>query len=321
MLTPQQQKFIAWNLSRKRSSSDENKFTSVLTEARVDLNPHQIDAALFAFRSPLSMGAILADEVGLGKTIEAALVISQQWAQRNRRILIIVPASLRKQWSMELAEKFYLKSIILENKNFNQILTAEYKNPFDTTEAIIICSYQFAKKQIAHIKNVEWNLVVIDEAHKLRNVYKPGNKTASVLKEGLSRYKKLLLTATPLQNNVKELYGLISIIDDNFFGGLKAFSDRYGKVGLRKDNMYRELRERIKPIIHRTLRSDVQEYVKYTERRPMVQEYYPSDDEVTLADMVTEYLQKEASYGMPSSQRTLITLVLYKRKHPVKCVP
>lgn len=312
MLTSQQQKYIAWELTRKRNSSDDDKFTSVLAEAQVDLNPHQIDAALFAFRSPLSMGAILADEVGLGKTIEAALVISQQWAQRNRRILIIAPATLRKQWSMELAEKFFLPSIILENRSFNRIITSDYRNPFDTESAIVICSYQFAKKQIKHIENVEWDLVVMDEAHKLRNVYKTGNKMASVLKEGLKKYRKLLLTATPLQNNVKELFGLISIIDDNYFGSLKSFTDRYSKAGLRQDKMYNELRQRISPIIHRTLRSDVQEYVKYTERHPMVQEYYPSDDELALSELVTEYLQKEACYGMPPSQRSLISLVLHK---------
>lgn len=181
MLTPQQQKYIAWDLTRKRNSSDDDKFTSVLTEAQVDLNPHQIDAALFAFHSPLSMGAILADEVGLGKTIEAALVISQQWAQHNRRILIIAPATLRKQWSMELLEKFYLPSLILESKNFNKTISSEQRNPFDTKEFVVICSYQFAKKQISYIENIEWDLVVIDEAHKLRNVYKTGNKMSNVL--------------------------------------------------------------------------------------------------------------------------------------------
>lgn len=311
MLTPQQQKYIAWCLTRKRNSSDDDKFTSVLAEAQVDLNPHQIDAALFAFRSPLSMGAILADEVGLGKTIEAALVISQQWAQRNRKILIIAPATLRKQWSMELAEKFFLPSLILESKNYKQIISSEYRNPFDA-DSVVICSYQFAKKQIKDVERVDWDLVVIDEAHKLRNVYKSGNKTATVLKDGLKRFKKLLLTATPLQNNVKELFGLISIIDDNYFGSLKSFTDRYNKAGLRQDKMYNELRDRISPIIHRTLRTDVQEYVKYTERHPMVQEYYPSNDELALSELVTDYLQKEACYGMPPSQRSLISLVLHK---------
>lgn len=311
-LTAYQQKFIAWQLDRRHSSSDDDKFTSVLAEAQVDLNPHQVDAAIFAFKSPLSKGAILADEVGLGKTIEAALVISQQWAERHRHILIITPATLRKQWSMELEEKFFLPSVILESKNFNRILAETYSNPFNDKSHIIICSYQFAKKQILHIERVSWDLVVFDEAHKLRNVYKSSNKTALILKEGLKSYKKLLLTATPLQNNVKELYGLISIIDDNYFGSLKSFNNRYGKTELRKESTYEELRNRIQPIIHRTLRSDVQEYVKYTERKAMVQEYYPSEDEQTLDEMVSEYLQRDECFGIPRSQRSLITLVLHK---------
>ena len=112
--TPYQTKYFAWELSKKRNASDEDKFTSVLSEAKVDLNPHQVEAALFAFRSPLSMGAILADEVGLGKTIEAALVISQHWAERKRHILIISPATLRKQWSVELEDKFYFLRLYLK---------------------------------------------------------------------------------------------------------------------------------------------------------------------------------------------------------------
>lgn len=311
-LTAYQQKFIAWQLDRRHSSSDDDKFTSVLAEAQVDLNPHQVDAAIFAFKSPLSKGAILADEVGLGKTIEAALVISQQWAERHRHILIITPATLRKQWSMELEEKFFLPSVILESKNFNRILAETYSNPFNDKSYIIICSYQFAKKQILHIERVSWDLVVFDEAHKLRNVYKSSNKTALILREGQKSYKKLLLTATPLQNNAKELYGLISIIDDNYFGSLKSFNNRYGKTELRNESTYKELRNRIQPIIHRTLRSDVQEYVKYTERKAMVQEYYPSEDEQTLDEMVSEYLQRDECFGIPRSQRSLITLVLHK---------
>lgn len=310
--TKQQHKYLAWTLDRNRSTSDDDKFTSVLTEAQVDLNPHQIDAALFAFRSPLSMGAILADEVGMGKTIEAALVIAQKWAERRRHILVIAPATLRKQWSMELEEKFFLPSLILEAKNFNKILSDTYSNPFDNKESIIICSYQFAKKQIQHIQRINWDLVVIDEAHKLRNVYKSNNKTAITIRDGLKGVKKLLLTATPLQNNIKELYGLISIIDENYFGSLNSYSGLYGKSEMRQDGVFADLKERIKPIIHRTLRSDVQEYVKYTERKPFVQEYYPSEDEIALQELVQEYLKREECFGMPASQRTLISLVLHK---------
>lgn len=312
MLTPQQQKYIAWCLTRKRNSSDDDKFTSVLAEAKVDLNPHQVEAALFAFRSPLSMGAILADEVGLGKTIEAGLVISQKWAERKTHILIISPATLRKQWNMELEDKFFLPSIIMEKKNFNKILNETYTNPFDTNNSIVICSYPFARKQIEHINRVNWDLIVVDEAHSLRNVYKPGNKTGNALKRGLQPFKKILLTATPLQNDIKELYGLVSIIDNNYFGGLASFSAQYNKVALRENRTYEELRQRIQPIVHRTLRSQVQAYVKYTNRIPLVQEYFPSDDEMELANKINEYLSRPHSYGLPNSQRNLITLILYK---------
>ncbi len=303
---------MAWELSRRRNSASDDKFTGVLSEAKVDLNPHQVEAALFAFRSPLSKGAVLADEVGLGKTIEAALVISQNWAEKKRHILVIAPATLRKQWSVELEEKFFIPSFILERKNFNKILNDTYSNPFDTEESIVICSYPFARKNISHIARVEWDLVILDEAHALRNVYRNSNKTGMALRLGLQPFKKLLLTATPLQNDIKELYGLISIIDDGYFGSLSSFSSQYNKIALRDENTYTELRNRIIPIVHRTLRSQVQAYVKYTNRIPLVQEYCPTDDEIALADLINEYLERPKSYGIPNSQRKLITLILYK---------
>src|SRR5437879_3598712 len=83
-------------------------------------NFHQVDVALFALSSPLSKGALLADEVGLGKTIEAGLAIAQRWAERKRHILPIVPASLRKQWSQEVFDKFSLQSSILESRSYNE---------------------------------------------------------------------------------------------------------------------------------------------------------------------------------------------------------
>src|SRR5476651_2676965 len=117
-LTPYHAKYIAHELTRRCASDSVDKLTSVLSDAQVDLNPHQIEAALFAFRNPLSRGAILADEVGLGKTIEAGLLIDQSWAEGKRRLLVIVPANLRKQWSQELADKFFLPSVILEARTF-----------------------------------------------------------------------------------------------------------------------------------------------------------------------------------------------------------
>lgn len=107
-LTDHQAKLFALELKRRHPAGDSARIGSALLDAQVDLNPHQVDAALFAFRSPFSKGVILADEVGLGKTIEAGLVLTQRWAERRRRVIVVVPASLRKQWSQELAEKFFL---------------------------------------------------------------------------------------------------------------------------------------------------------------------------------------------------------------------
>ena len=85
MLTAYHAKLIAHELTRRFPSDSPERLTLALADAQVDLNPHQVDAALFAFQSPLSKGALLADEVGLGKTIEAGLVMSQMWAERKRR--------------------------------------------------------------------------------------------------------------------------------------------------------------------------------------------------------------------------------------------
>src|SRR4030067_776043 len=156
-ITPYHAKYFAFELTKRSSSNSLQKLATTLLDAQVDLNPHQIEAALFAFKSPLSKGAILADEVGLGKTIEAGLVISQRWAERKRKILIIVPSNLRKQWYQELSDKFFLTSIILETKSFNNFIKLGKLNPFEQTE-IIICSYQFARKQEAHIKHNRWDL-------------------------------------------------------------------------------------------------------------------------------------------------------------------
>ena len=224
MLTDYHAKLIAHDLTRRCASDSVEKLTAVLSDAQaqIDLNPHQIEAALFAFSNPLSKGAILADEVGLGKTIEAGLLIAQKWAELRKRVLVIAPANLRKQWGQELADKFFLPSAILENRTFNDCVRAGNLNPFHQ-DAVVICSYQFARKMEPYIRQTPWDLVVIDEAHRLRNVYKPTNKIANAIKSAIAPFRKVLLTATPLQNSLLELYGLVSIIDDFAFGDLKTY--------------------------------------------------------------------------------------------------
>lgn len=302
-------KLLAHELGRRHPSDSVAKLASVLSDAQVDLNPHQVDAALFAFRSPFSKGAILADEVGLGKTIEAGLLLAQKWAERKRHLLVIAPANLRKQWSQELADKFFLPSVILESRSFNEAIRVGNLNPFQQN-GIVLCSYQFACSKEPYLRQTKWDLVVIDEAHRLRNVYKNTSKTANAIKQAVMPYPKVLLTATPLQNSLLELFGLVSIIDDFAFGDLASFKSRFSRPSDGED--FAELKARLKPICKRTLRRQVLEYVKYTNRHALVQEFVPTDDEQTLYDLVSNYLQRETLHALPASQRQLITLILRK---------
>ena len=310
MYSQHQAQYFAWELTRRLDSEDEDKLTGAIMDAEIDLNPHQVDAALFAFRNPLSNGVILADEVGLGKTIEAGLVIAQKWAERRRRILIIVPANLRKQWHQELQEKFGVEGLILEGDNYKRAKKDGVKNPFDVGERIVICSYQFAKAKADDIQMVPWDLAVLDEAHRLRNVYKKGNKIAAAIRDALKSSFKVMLTATPLQNSLLELFGMVSIIDEKIFGDLDSFRIKYGRLN---DNLsFNDLRQRIKPVCKRTLRKDVEAYVPYTKRIAMVENFTPSSDERKLYQLVSEYLQRPNLNALPSGQRQLISMVMWK---------
>jgi superfamily II DNA/RNA helicase len=310
-LTVYQSQYYAWLLTRRSAGDSVESLASTLVDAQVDLNPHQVEAALFACKNPLSRGVILADEVGLGKTIEAGLVISQHWAERRRRILITVPANLRKQWHQELQDKFGLQGIILEAKNYNALRKQGTRNPFEYDQGPVLCSYQFAKAKVDDVRRVNWDLVVLDEAHRLRNVYKPSNVIGKALKEAFERvHSKVLLTATPLQNSLLELYGLVSIIDDRVFGDLDSFRAQFSSQA--RDTAFAGLRARLAPICKRTLRRQVQPYVSYTARRAIVQEFTPSTEERELSALVADYLRRPNLKALPDGQRQLISLVLWK---------
>lgn len=309
VLTFHQSQYYAWQLTRQTAGDSVESFAATLVDAQVDLNPHQVDAALFACQNPLSRGVILADEVGLGKTIEAGLVISQRWAERKRKILIITPANLRKQWHQELIDKFGLHATILEAKNYNAIVKAGNKKPFEQ-DTPIICSYQFAKSKSKDLEEIDWDLVVMDEAHRLRNVYKNNNVIGKALKEALSHvHSKVLLTATPLQNSLLELYGLVSLIDDRVFGDIDSFRSQFSG---NSQNAFEGLRSRLRTVCQRTLRRQVQPYVAYTARRAIVQEFIPSQQEQQLSELVAEYLRRPNLKALPEGQRQLISLVLWK---------
>jgi len=303
-------KYYAHELTRRHAADGVDRLSQSLFDASVDLNPHQIEAALFALRNPLQEGVLLADEVGLGKTIEAALVVCQYWAERRRRLLVICPASLRKQWAQELQEKFavptsVVDAVSLRKKSAGDIL-ATLQGLVGKT--VIIMSYQFATKLEAELRAVPWDVVVIDEAHKLRNAHRASNRTGQALKRALAGRKKLLLTATPLQNSLMELYGLSTLIDEHLFGDEAAFRKQFMNSGTGMD----ELRERLGSFAKRTLRRDVLEYIKYTERKALTQPFNPTDDEQALYERISAFLQKEDSYALPKQQRHLTALILRK---------
>jgi len=302
-----QAKYYAHELIRSYSNDHVGKLAGLLFDAQVEPKPHQIDAALFALQTPFLPGVILADEVGLGKTIEAGIVITQYWAERKRKILIIAPSSLRQQWQQELREKFLIPSTLLEAKLKDEQLTQSIRQNAE----VLICSYEFALRHETSLIR-EWDLVICDEAHRLRNIYTGRNKGP----EAVSRivrgaHKTLLLTATPLQNRLEELYGLVSVFDPGYFYSLDAFRERYIKS--RTSSTNDDLVERVAALSKRTLRRDAEKYIHFTKRLPITIEFQPSKAEIELYNKVNAYLQRDELFAFSNSQRHLTALVIRKR--------
>jgi hypothetical protein len=304
-LTSYQAKYFAHDLTR-RGPSGLDRLSMSLFDAAVDLNPHQIEAALFALQSPLSKGVLLADEVGLGKTIEAGIVLCQFWAERKRRLLVLCPASIRKQWALELAEKFNLPVVVLDARGYREAKRAG--RPPLAENAIVVMSFHFANRLRDELKAVAWDLVVIDEAHKLRNAYRPSNKVGQGIRWATEDCRKLLLTATPLQNSLVELYGLSTLIDEHLFGDVNSFRSLYATAGSSLDALW----QRLAGFCKRTLRNQVTEYIRYTERHAITRPFQPTDDEHALYEAVSAFLQRPDSYALPQRQRHLTALILRK---------
>ncbi|CZG39589.1 DEAD/DEAH box helicase [Legionella pneumophila serogroup 1] len=306
-ITPYHAKYYAYELSIQHSTNSVDRISQSLFDASVDLNPHQIEASLFALNNPLSKGVILADEVGLGKTIEAGLVLCQHWAERKRKLIIICPASLRRQWAQELTDKFNLPSIILDARTWSKLQASGVYNPLELNKVIIV-SYHYATRIEEKLITIPWSLVVIDEAHKLRNAHRESNKIGQSIRRAFYANKKLLLTATPLQNSLIELFGLSTLIDEHIFGDDKSFRKQYMSV----NGDLAELKDRLGMFVKRTLRKQVLEYVSYTERKTITTPFYPSEPEQVLYDSVSAFLEREESYALPKKHRHLTGLILRK---------
>lgn len=302
-------KYFSEYLNLLSSGNSSSRIEQTLCNSRIKLNPHQIKAALFAFSSPESKGVMLCDEVGLGKTIEAGIVITQFWCERKRKIIIICPATLCRQWSEELSEKFGLSSIILDRKIYNSLRKSGYNSPFEIKDKVFIMSINFASKISDDIAKAGLDLVVIDEAHKLRNVHNSNNVIANSILNGIKNYKKILLTATPMQNNLLELYGLSLLIDDSIFIDREYFKYRF--INNYEKNK-KELRERLDFFVHRTLRSQVKKYVNYPNRNTLTLNFHPSKEEIDLFNELLFLIHSNPTFGCKKSQSNFIGLILCK---------
>ncbi len=293
--------------SRYKKLELENSPFHFLLDANIELNPHQINAFCAAIKALKTGGIILADEVGLGKTIEAGLVLKYVIATGAKRILIVLPTSLRKQWELELEDKFGLQAVILDRLIVEKDSLDWRKKLIDNNNVkIVLVSYDYSSKLMKRFPEVKWDLIIIDEAHNIRNVFH-GTKRAKNLYELSKSIPKILLTATPLQNSLTDLHGLVSFIDHRIFGSQKIFNKRYIE-----GQDYSDLKRALSPVLYRTLRKDVAKYMNFKKRTCKTVDFTLSKNEFELYQLVNNFLKKEQLYSIPTSNRGLIILVIRK---------
>ncbi|GHV63938.1 hypothetical protein AGMMS49587_15300 [Spirochaetia bacterium] len=281
---------------------------SCLIESKIEQTPHQVEAFVAAIQALNTGGIILADEVGLGKTIEAGLILKYLIKKGAKRILIAMPPSLRKQWQDELSEKFLISAEIPESKYSVQRRDEDHwKSLVKRDDAlVVITSYNFAPWFIKKFYDVKWDCFVFDEAHRLRN-FGNGAKMPKAIFDTTRYVPKVMLTATPLQNNLRELFALSQYIDERIFVNEKVFEEMY----VRPED-YKGLRETITPILHRTLRKEVGEYMYFSKRDCMLVDFKLSRDEAVLYQLANDYLQRPVLYAVSSRNNALVKMVVRK---------
>lgn len=291
----------------KRMELKKSPFHFLLaSESHIDPNPHQINAFCAAIDAMKTGGMVLADEVGLGKTIEAGLVLRYMLESGAKKVLIALPASLRKQWELELEDKFDLSSVILDRLTVEHDAKNWHRKLADRQGVmIVITSYDYSSKLMKRFPDVKWDFLIIDEAHNLRNLN--STKRAKRLYTLSGGIPKILLTATPLQNSLMDLYGLISFIDPRIFGSEQVFRQRY-----MKDEDYDDLKRELTPVLYRTLRKDVADYMHFVKRICRTVDFEMSPDEIELYERVNLFLKRDTLYSIPASNRGLIILVIRK---------
>ena len=288
--------FHAYYQARQLEQLSQEQFVPVFASSDIQIYPFQIAAASFALRSPYQKGAVLCDEAGMGKSHEAMLVINQKWLEGCSRILLVIPnVDLLQQWT-EMLERFYtVPYVVLTNRDqWRQNTSPDTPNAF-IQDALVITTYDFAADNEDAAKVVSWDLAVFEEANALTGVYQEGNKQAKALKRIAGESFKLLLTGTPIEKNIMDLYGLIWFIDETLLPGEKEFLARY----LRRPENYPELSSQVSRYCFRTLRSQAKRYAKVPERVLMTVEYTPSSQERKLYELLNAYINYREKKAFP----------------------
>lgn len=321
-----QRRYLAEDLVRLRRSDEQRRYAAPQRAAKIDPNPHQIEAVIFALGRLREGGCILADEVGLGKTIETGLVIAQMLAEGASRVLLVAPKPLLGQWRQEL---FTLFDIEGREGHFGD-------GGFDGAGVFLVGREQAGSDRGRDVllTSGRFDLCVIDEAHEVfAGLYKRYDKfgdyredakearTAGRLRDVLTTFQTpvLLLTATPIQNNLAELWGLVRYVDPlgTLLGDLPTFREVFCGVDDRQlaKGQEEELRARLRTVVQRTLRRQAQEFLEkpFVERQARLFEYEMSVEERALYDDVTKYLLEPGIVAFRGRQRQLLLIGFHRR--------
>lgn len=324
---PLKRRLLAEEFVRLRRADEKRRYAASQRRGRVDPNPHQIDAVVFALKRIPEGGCILADEVGLGKTIEAGLVIAQLLAEGTRRVLLIVPKSLLGQWQAELYDLFGIEA--REGRDDPESFAGD---------GVFLVHREFAGgvKGSSHLKAADaFDLVVIDEAHELfANIYRRFDKEGTYRDDAdeaqiADRVRSflrpagtpvLLLTATPIQNSLTEIWGLVQYVEPTgmLLGKLPTFRKLFcedAKDRTLVPGQEFELRRRLSSVLQRTLRRQAQEFleVPFVERQAKLIEYSMTAEEKELYNQVTAWLMDPYMCSFSGKNRRLLLIGFHRR--------
>ncbi len=278
----------AFELLSEIKTSELSITDSIKSNKTIELYDHQLFAAM-KVKNEFGGSAILADEVGLGKTIEAGIILKEFLISGLvKSILILVPPSLVYQWQDELQTKF--------NLNFTKKDDLDFKNPASHDLLIFSHSSAASTKNSQFLLKKTWDMIIVDEAHSMKNSSTLKHK---LLKE-LPRKFTLFLSATPIQNDLSELYNLVELLKPGTFGTLSEFKIRYAEDNrMRKINSFfkDELQTKLSKIIIRTTRQQVKKYISFTDRIPITKILKPSINERELYDEITRKIREYYDFG------------------------